>query len=126
MKFFNINRENKSARWIMNTAMCSAYLWLFIVFVLRRVFVYFHFNSFMLGILPSFFAGLSIYLSLYLKFKSRLTSALVTFALLSLTEILQLFTPRTFDPLDFLASLLGIGCADLMRAFIENKFKNQH
>ncbi len=79
----------------------------------------------MLGILPSFFAGVSIYLSLYLKFKSKLIAAFVTFAVLSLTEIIQLFTPRTFDPLDFMASIIGIGCADLIRALVEKKLKNQ-
>ena len=109
----------------MNIAMCSAYLWLFIVFILRRVFVYFHFDLFILGMSPSFFAGASVYLSLYIKFKSRLISALVTFAVLSLTEIIQLFTPRTFDPLDFIASIIGIGCAELIRALVEKKLKNQ-
>ncbi len=121
MKKKPIKKALTSDKWLVSISLNAGFLWLFIVFVLRRVFLYLQFDLVVLGILPSFFAGLGLYLLVYLKLRSRLKAAIVTFVVLSITEVIQLYTPRTFDPLDFLASALGIGCAELIRGWIEKK-----
>jgi hypothetical protein len=121
MEIHPVNRELNSDKWLSNISLSAGFLWLFIFFALRRIFQYFQLDLFVLGILPSFFSGIGIYLFLYLKLRSKLLSSILTFLVLSATEIIQLFTPRTFDPLDFIASIFGIGCAEVIRGLIEKK-----
>ena len=125
MKFFKYTLETKSDRRIFISAIISCYLWLSIVFFIRRIFLFYHLDLFLLGILPNFFAGFGLYLFQYLKTRKLLTSALFSFGMLALAEIIQLFTPRTFDPLDLLTSLIGIGCAEIARRLIKSKLKGR-
>ncbi len=122
MKFLNLKPEIKSDRWIFKIAIGSGYAWLSIVFFVRKIFAYYHLDLFLLGILPNFFAGICIYLFLFLKTRSVIKAALLAFAMLAIPEIIQRFTPRTFDVLDLIASIVGIVCAELLRRLIERKF----
>ncbi len=119
MKFFNNKIESKSDRRIFLVAIIAGYSWLSIVFFIRRIFAHYHVDLFLLGILPNFFAAIFLYLSLFLKTRSAVRSALISFALLAFAEMVQLFTPRTFDALDLIASIIGIGLAELIRRGVE-------
>ncbi len=125
MNFLKIPIETKSDRWIFNTATVSGFLWLFIVFMLRRIFKYYSLDAVVLGTLPNFFAAVFVYLLLYLKYKSKIKAALLTFGMLALGEVIQFFTPRTYDNLDLIASIIGIGCAEAIRLVIERNFSKE-
>lgn len=118
MKLFNRKPDNKIDHWLLNISVIAGFLWLSIVFLVRKIFAHYHWNMFLLGILPNFFAGIGMYLFLYLKTKSRIKSAIIALILLSLAELIQLFTPRTADWLDILATILGVACAEIIRLWV--------
>ena len=123
MKIFNFKKETKRDRILLTTALVSGWMWLLIVFVFRKVFVALHYDLFLLGILPNFFAAVFAYLILILKNYSKKRAALQTFGILLLAEIIQLVTPKTFDPLDIGATILGIICGELIIRLVDWKFK---
>jgi len=84
MNPFKLNPETKAEKWLLSISLNAGFLWLFIAFVLRKVFAYLQFDLFLLGILPNFFAGIGLYLILYLRLKSKVTPALIAFCLLAL------------------------------------------
>lgn len=119
MKLFNFKIITRADRWLFNSSTIAGALWLFIVFALRKIFLYYQIDTFVLGFLPNFFAAFGFYCLSYLRFKSKLLAIILSFALLTMAEIMQLFTPRTFDPLDIVATVFGIGTALLFQRILE-------
>jgi hypothetical protein len=124
-KFGTIELINSADLKLFKYGMISAFLWLSIVFIFRKIFIYLSWNLFLLGILPNFFAAITVYLLLTLKYKSKPKGLLGIFAfvLLAIPEVIQLYTPRTFDPLDLVASAIGIGVAQLVIIIVNRQVK---
>ncbi|MFA7090141.1 MAG: hypothetical protein WC128_09005 [Bacteroidales bacterium] len=94
------------------------------------------FKHFIRGYLIAILLPMSLYLLLQIALrkymsinKARITGAIITFAFGTTVELLQFFEieflGRTYDPLDILMYLIGIGLGIVIDLTIINKFEKQ-